>query len=31
MFAAAATIGIATLVARREGLIGPRAGLVPIV
>jgi hypothetical protein len=30
MFAAAATIGIAVLVARREGLLGPRAELVVI-
>jgi len=31
MFAAGATIGVATLVARREGLLGPRAAVVPIV
>jgi uncharacterized membrane protein len=31
MFAAAATIAVAALCARREGLLGPRAQLVPIV
>ena len=31
MFAAAATIGIAVLVARREGLLGPRAELVAAI